>query len=147
MSADLFLYATVADTPVAIPASQVEAVVRLGEVTPVQCVPQHVRGLAALRSRVLTVIDLEARVRGTQSGLPDKPLAVVVEIGGHTYGLIVAGVTDIAPAPDGVSAVQGRIDEMWSNYASGVVLQRGRSHLVLSVEDLIAGGNGSSQAA
>ncbi len=138
MDMNLYLYASVAETRVALPADQVEAVVRLGEIVPVQCVPAYVRGLAALRSRVLTVIDMQARVSGERTDLDARPLAVVAEIGGHAYGLIVTSVSDIAAAPAGESPLLGRIEDAWTPYAASVIQHNGESHLLLSVEDFIA---------
>ncbi len=64
MTENLFLFATIAGTPVAVRANEIEAVVRLGDIVPIQRVPDHVRGLAALRSRVLT----ETSGRDTSAG-------------------------------------------------------------------------------
>lgn len=147
MDMNLYLYASVAETRVAIPADQVEAVVRLGEIVPVQCVPAYVRGLAALRSRVLTVIDMQARVSGERTRLDARPLAVVADVGGHAYGLIVTAVSDIAPAPDGRAPLLGRIEDDWTPYADSIIVHNGESHLLLSVEDFIAVGTGSAARA
>ncbi len=147
MSEELYLYAAVAGTPVAIATSRVEAVVRLSEIVPVQCVPPYVRGLAALRSRVLTVIDMETRVHGVTKTVSETSLAIVVEVGGHAYGLLVASVSDIAAASEAVKPLRGRLDEAWAPYVSGVALHRGRTHLVLSVEDFIAPGSDAMLAA
>ena len=44
MTANLFLFATIAGSPIAVRASEIEAVVRLGEIVPIQRVPPHVHG-------------------------------------------------------------------------------------------------------
>ena len=54
---DLFLIAHVAGRAVAIDGAQVDSVVDLGDVVPAPGAVRAVRGLAALRSRVVTVID------------------------------------------------------------------------------------------
>ncbi|NWP61371.1 chemotaxis protein CheW, partial [Escherichia coli] len=51
----LYLIAQIAGRAVAIDSEQVESVVDIGEVTAVPRASAHVRGLAALRSRVVTV--------------------------------------------------------------------------------------------
>jgi hypothetical protein len=56
----LYLIAQVAGRPVAIDSDQVESVVDIGEVTAVPRASRHVRGLAALRSRVVTVVDTQS---------------------------------------------------------------------------------------
>lgn len=138
MTDNLFLFATIADTPVAVRASEIEAVVRLGDIVPIQRVPPHVRGLAALRSRVLTVVDIESRIFGRAMSIDRYPLAVVSEISAHTYGLLVETVSDICEAPGGVQPIQGRIDRAWAPFASALVERDGRSHLLLTLSDFVS---------
>jgi purine-binding chemotaxis protein CheW len=137
MTDKLFLFATIADTPVAVRASEIEAVVRLGDIVPIQRVPPHVRGLAALRSRVLTVIDIESRIFGRAMTIHRHPLAVVADISAHTYGLLVETVSDICEAPGGIQPIQGRIGHAWAPYASALVEREGQSHLLLSLSDFV----------
>ncbi|HEY1125794.1 MAG TPA: chemotaxis protein CheW [Sphingobium sp.] len=137
MTDNLFLFASIAGTPVAIRASEIEAVVRLGDIVPIQRVPAHVRGLAALRSRVLTVIDIESRIFGRAMSIDRRPLAVVSDVAAHTYGLLVETVSDICEASSGVQPIQGRIDRYWAPFATGLVEREGRSHLLLSVADFV----------
>lgn len=139
MNERLFLFATVAGTPVAMSASEIEAVVRLGEIVAIQKVPAHVRGLAALRSRVLTVIDIEARIFGRATTIGRHPLAVVSEIATHTYGLLVETVSDICAAPEGIQPIQGRIDKAWAPFTTGFVMRNGHNHLLLSLADFVGG--------
>jgi purine-binding chemotaxis protein CheW len=135
MTNSLFLFATIAQTPVAVCADEVEAVVRLEDIVPVNCTQQFVAGLAALRSRVLTVIDMESRVLGRPGVIGPRPLAVVAEIGGHTYGLLVANVHDICVAPEPPFPVHGRIDSHWVGFTRQMINFDGRSHLLLSLAD------------
>ena len=53
----LYLIAAIAGRLVAIDSNQVDSVVDIGEIIPVPLSSSEVRGLAALRSRVVTVID------------------------------------------------------------------------------------------
>jgi len=147
MNENLFLFATVSGTPVAVRASEIEAVVRLGDIVPIPRVPPHVRGLAALRSRVLTVIDIESRIFGRPQPIVQHPLAVVSDIAAHTYGLLVETVSDICEAPGGVQPIQGRIDRFWAPFASGRVEREGRSHLLLSLADFVSTPVGGVKAA
>lgn len=137
MSDQLFLFATVVDTAIAIPTDEIEAVVRLGEIVPIARTPAHVRGLAALRSRVLTVIDLRTRITGQSPRLDQAPLAIVADVEGHNYGLLVDDVSDICPVEGGTMPVYGRVNDEWSPYARGMLLHEGITHLVLAVPDLV----------
>lgn len=137
MTDTLYLYATISGTPIAISTDEIEAVVRLGDIVPVHRTAPHVRGLASLRSRVLTVIDLQARVFGRPMTLDTAPLAIVSDIGGHSYGLLVETVADITTSANGAHAIRGRIDPVWESLASALVERDGQSHLVLHVSDCV----------
>jgi purine-binding chemotaxis protein CheW len=147
MTETLFLFASIASAPIAIRASEIEAVVRLGDIVQIPRMPAHVRGLAALRSRVLTVIDMESRIFG--AGADERPalLAVVADIAAHSYGFLIDSVSDITQAPGGVQPIRGRIDPAWGPFASGLVEHDGRSHLLLSLGDFVAASGGLTIAA
>lgn len=147
MTESLFLFASIADVPIAVRASEVEAVVRLGDIVPIPLVQAHVRGLAALRSRVLTVIDMEARIFGKGGLDGSASLAIVADIAAHSYGFLVDSVSDICLAPEEAQPVHGRIDPVWAPYASGIVERKGRSHLLVTLSDFaVPPGNGTLAA-
>jgi len=83
----LYLIAHVAGRSVAIDSDQVESVVDIGEVTAVPRAAGHIRGLAALRSRVVTVVDTQAAL-GLEGGAAAKR-AVITHVDGHHYALLV----------------------------------------------------------
>ncbi len=137
MSDRLYLFATVAGTAIAVPTEEIEAVVRLNEIMPVFRVPCHVRGLAALRSRVLTVVDIRARTSGEALPMPPRPLAIVAEIDGHNFALLIEEVEDVCPIAQPVEPVMGRISDDWAPFARGMILDNaGRMHLVISLADI-----------
>ena len=84
----LFLIAHIAGRGVAIETSQVDSVVDIAEIVAVPRAEAAVRGLVALRSRVVTVIDT-----GTALGLDPTPdsarRAVITRIDGHHYAILV----------------------------------------------------------
>ena len=147
MTANLFLFATISGTPIAVRASEIEAVVRLGDIVPIHRVPPHVRGLAALRSRVLTVIDIESRVFGRPMTIQHRPLAVVSDITTHTYGLLIETVSDICEASGGIQPIQGRIDQAWTPFVSALVEREGRSHLLVTLADFVTVPGAAARAA
>lgn len=147
MTDSLFLFASIAGEPIAIRASEIEAVVRLTDVVAIPLVASHVRGLAALRSRVLTVIDMDARVFGARSEPKPANLAVVADLAAHSYGFLIESVSDICQAPGGILPIRGRIDSAWAPFASGLVEREGRSHLLLTLADFVATPSATAQAA
>ncbi len=139
----LYLFAHIAGTAVAISTDEVDAVVRLHDLSPVPGVPGHVAGLAALRSRVLTIIDVAALVRGEQASNATRPAcdgerhAIVCEIGGHGYGIVVDRVDDIQTVESAPLPVCGRIDPAWQAYAKGVIESGGQSYFVVTLASFL----------
>lgn len=82
----LYLFATLAGTRIAVETGEVEAVVKLTEISPVPGMGAHVAGLSALRSRVLTIIDTAALIQGEASPTREAGLAIIANIAGHSYG-------------------------------------------------------------
>lgn len=133
----LYLIASIAGQPVAIRASLVESVVDLGAVAPVPLAPPHVAGLAALRSKVLTVICCERAL-----GLPHcqgAGRAVVVSIDGHHYGLLVRSIEDARTIEEPPQPIRGRMEAGWARVAIGMLEFEGEALLLVDPERIIAG--------
>lgn len=136
----LYLFATLAGTPIAVEAREVEAVVKLAEITPVPGMGAHVAGLSALRSRVLTIVDVSALILGRPTPVAQRSLAIIANISGHSYGLMVDGVSDICTVTDGRLPLRGRIDAAWVPYARGIVEYDGQPCLLVALADFIEAG-------
>ncbi|RJG53788.1 chemotaxis protein CheW [Sphingobium terrigena] len=136
----LYLFATLAGTRIAVETSEVEAVVRLSEISPVPGMGAHIAGLSALRSRVLTIIDVAALIHGIASPRVERGLAIIADISGHSYGLMVDGVTDICRVPEGELPLRGQIGPAWAPYARAIVEHEGHPWLLVSLAAFIEGG-------
>jgi purine-binding chemotaxis protein CheW len=147
----LYLFAHINGTSVAIRTDEVEGVVRLRELSPVPAVAGYVAGLAALRSRVLTMIDAAALIRGTKAewdGQDDEAgFAVVCQISGHSYGIMVEAVEDIQTVESPVLPVCGRIDDVWQPFVQGVIELDGKACFVVSPAAFLDGCAAASVAA
>ncbi|BCA61117.1 chemotaxis protein CheW [Sphingomonas sp. HMP9] len=133
---DLFLVAHIAGRGVAIAAAQVDSVVDIGEIVAVPRAEAFVRGLAALRSRVVTVVDT-----GTALGLTRTPdsvrRAVITVVEGHHYAILVDSVEDVAPfvrlpLSSGLALHGG-----WAAVGCGLVERDGEPLLILDLAALI----------
>lgn len=137
---ELLLVVTIAGERVALPSAAVESVVELDALIPVPRAAPHIAGLSALRSRVLTVIDcmraLELGVTDTSDGIRE---AVVVELDGHHYALMVDAVQDVVEALSEPSPVRAAMGAGWERIAQGMVETESGPLLVVDVAALIGG--------
>lgn len=134
----LFLIARVAGRTVAIDSAQVESVVDIGTVVPVPRSDRVVRGLTALRSRVVTVIDTCAAL-----GLPPEHTearrAVITIVDGHHYAILVGALEDVAPfelLPLSSGLV---LDKGWRTIGRGLIERDGEPILAIALGALVPG--------
>jgi purine-binding chemotaxis protein CheW len=137
---ELLLVVTIGGERVALASAAVESVVELEALIPVPRAAPHVAGLSALRSRVLTVIDcmraLELGVTDVSDGIRE---AVVVELDGHHYALMVDTVEDVVEALSEPSSVRAAMGPGWERIAQGMVETESGPLLVVDVAALIGG--------
>jgi purine-binding chemotaxis protein CheW len=134
----LFLIAQIAGRLVAIASEQVESVVDIGQVVPVPRSDSVVRGLAALRSRVVTVIDTRAAL-GLAPREDTDGRAVIVRRDGHHYALLVDALDDVAPYELQPLANGIALDAGWRGIARGLVERDGEPILAIDLEALLPG--------
>lgn len=137
--ADLLLIVRFAGRRVALAASQVEAVVELEELTPVPGAAPHIAGLAALRSRVLTVIDGRASLGLGASEPSAVAEAIVVPSGGHTYALLVERVEDVVEAAADAVPIKAPPGPGWERVCVGMVQAGADLLLLVDPHALVAG--------
>jgi purine-binding chemotaxis protein CheW len=134
----LLLIVRLAGERVAFPAAEVESVVEIEALTPVPRAAAHVAGLAALRSRVLTVIDCRASLEAPMKSGESRD-AVVVVADGHPYALLVDGVEDVVEASGEPRPIRTALDGGWRRVAKSMVDAGGDLLLLLDLQALIAG--------
>jgi len=143
---ELFLLAHVAGQDVAILSDHVESVVDIAAITPVPRTSRAVRGLAALRSRVVTVIDTALAI--DPNGEPCRHRrAVVTQVDGHHYALLVDMLDDayhceVRPLSSGLMP-----GAAWGPVVSGVIDHLGRAVLVLDLSAVVARAAGGERVA
>ena len=137
---DLYLIVAIAGEHVAFRAADIQSVVEIESITPAPRAPAYIAGLAALRSRALTVIDcvhsLELeRAEGEQ---PSRK-AAVAEHQGHLYALLVDLVEDVVEARTEPDSVPAELSRGWQRVARGMVETELGVMLVIDLAEMIAG--------
>ena len=135
---ELFLLARIAGRDVAIRSDQVESVVDIGEVVPVPRASEHVRGLAALRSRVVTVIDPAVSL-GVAHRSDGARRAVITRAEGHHYAVLVEALEDVAPFTLLPLSRGLALEGGWAVAAIGLIDRDGTPVLALDVDRLLPG--------
>jgi len=134
----LFLIAHIAGRAVAIDSAQVESVVDIGSVVPVPRSADQVLGLAALRSRVVTVIDTRVAL-GLPSAGGAAGRAVITLVEGQHYAILVDSLEDVAPF-EMVPLSSGLIlDGGWRATGCGIVERDGEPILAINLRALLPG--------
>lgn len=133
---ELFLIASIAGRWVAIETKQVESVVDLSEIVAVPGAIPAIRGLAALRSRVVTVIDT-----GTALGIDPTPgdaaRAVITWIEGHHYAVLVEALEDVREFTRLPLSRGMMLDHGWSMVGTGLIERDGEPLLIVDLAALI----------
>ncbi|MDB5697482.1 MAG: chemotaxis protein CheW [Alphaproteobacteria bacterium] len=139
---ELFLIVTLAGQRIGVPARDVEAVVEIGALVPVPRAATHVAGLAALRSKVLTVIDCYASL-GLQALQPRRRRrqAIVTQAEGHSYALMVDEAEDVVEIATEVQPVRVPLSPGWRRVTTGMIEIGGAPLLLVDMQALLAGPN------
>lgn len=135
----LKLIARIGGQQIAISADLVESVVEIEAITPVPLAAPHIAGLAALRSRVLTIIDTYAALEIGRSPRDGQLQAIVVTIDHHLYGLLVDEVVDVVAFTGEPDPLHAGLSRGWSNAAMGIVEHEGQALLQLDPARIVAG--------
>ncbi|HEX8469128.1 MAG TPA: chemotaxis protein CheW [Allosphingosinicella sp.] len=137
--AELLLIVRLAGERVALPAADVESVVEIEALTPVPGAAGHVAGLAALRSRVLTVIDCLASLDPSLRLPSEAREAVMAVVDGHPYALLVEAVEDVVEASGERRPAGASLAARWRRIGLATIEAEGDLLLLADVEALIAG--------
>lgn len=139
MTKELYLVADFAGARVAIASGLVESVVQIPEVVTVPKSDPTIAGIFALRSRVLTLIDTQFLITGVRQ-VPEKGmLAVVTEIAGHQYGLLVDKVHDVVAISNDQVEATINAPPIWAPYVSRVASHDDALLMILNTATLVTG--------
>lgn len=131
-----------------LPIDRVHDVFVVSALTAVPLAPPEIAGLVNLRGRVVTVLDLRARLGLPNPRLPERPIAVGIEADGELYGFVVDGVGDVLRLPaESRDDAPIHLREPWTPFASGVHRLPGEILVVLDVDALIGSEAPAARAA
>lgn len=122
----------------ALPISQVQEIMRVGEITRVPNSPEHVRGVMNLRGRIIPVIELKKRLSLGEAVIDKNSRIVVVENGPKVMGLMVDKVAQVMNiSVDQIDKAPDEVVQVQENYIKGVGKIDERMIILLDLEQII----------
>lgn len=74
---------------------KVREIIGMTDITPVPCMPEHLKGVINLRGRVIPVVDLRRRFGMPPTDRTRETCIIVVTLGGRDMGAIVDRVSEV----------------------------------------------------
>ena len=121
-----------------LPISRVQDVFMPDRLTMVPLAPADVAGVLNLRGRIVTAIDMRARL-GLPKSTDDKPpMAMGVDLRGESYGLLIDTIGEVLKLPDDGREINPvNLDPRMATMASGVHRLNGQLMVVLDVDKVL----------
>ncbi len=133
-----YVTVTIGDHLFGLPIFRVQDVFVPDRLTRVPLAAPEVAGILNLRGRVVTAIDMRARLDlgARQSGTP--AMAIGIELKGESYGLLVDSVGEVmALANSACEAKPANLDPRLSRVAAGIYRLEGELMVVLDVDRVL----------
>ena len=128
-----------ADEVYGVEIARVQEIIRMTEITKLPRAPHFVEGVINLRGRVIPVVDMKKRFDLKQTERTESGRIVVVDMGDHTIGMVVDGVSEVLRVP--ASAIEPPspvVMTAQSDYIRGIAKQDGRLIILLSLDKILA---------
>ncbi len=121
-----------------VPITQVQEINHLSTPTRIPRSPAFVEGVINLRGKVIPVIDLKKRFELERTEYTEDARIVVVEISGHTVGVIVDEVSEVLRLPtSSIDPPPAIIAGITAEYLRGVGKLQDRLLILLDLEKIL----------
>ncbi len=135
---DDFVTFVVKDQMFGIPVLNVQDILTPDRIASIPLAPVEVKGSINLRGRIVTVIDVRARLGLKKRAKTEKGMGVTVEHHSELYTLLVDSVGDVVSlSHEYYEANPSTLDVVWREFALGVYRLDKRLMVVLDVERLL----------
>jgi purine-binding chemotaxis protein CheW len=120
-----------------IPIAWTRNVFRIERLTPVPLSGPMIAGVLNLRGRIVTMIDMRARLGLQPRRIGERQMAIGIDHLGESYGLMVDSVSDVLPVRDVVEQVPPHFDYRIADVASGVCNLENRFLIMLDLDRVL----------
>jgi len=133
-----YITVTIGSQLFGMPIEGVHDVFRLTGMTPVPMSRPEIAGVLNMRGRIVTAIDMRRRLDMAARKSEDAPMAVGIEHGGESYGLVIDEVGDVLSLPiANIEPNPVNLDPRWARVSSGVQRLEGDLLVILDVERIL----------
>jgi purine-binding chemotaxis protein CheW len=132
-----FVTATIAGQLFGIPVLTVQDVLSPQALANIPLAQPEIAGALNLRGRIVTAIDLRARL-GMEPADKKKSMSIVVDHHGELYSLLIDEVGEVLSVPlDSFERNPPTLDTRWREVAAGIFRLEGQLLVVLEVDRLL----------
>jgi purine-binding chemotaxis protein CheW len=125
----------VADTVIGVDARHVEEIVRVPSITPVRGARNYELGIVNLRGRIITVIDMSARLGLGAAAVGNDARILVTSTQDESVGILVPKLSDVVEADHSdIRRLAGEVRGVKDDYFVGVFEKAGRLTVLLDPE-------------
>jgi purine-binding chemotaxis protein CheW len=129
---------TAAGQMFALPIERVQDVFKLARMTRVPLAGPEIAGVLNLRGRIVTAIHLGNRLDLQSSGQATPPMAIGIEFGAESFGLLVDAVGEVLKLADGEREANPiNLDRKLARVSAGVFRLDGQLLVVLDVDRVL----------
>jgi len=138
---------TVAGQMFGLPIERVQDVFKPAHMTRVPLAGAEVAGVLNLRGRIVTAIRLSNRLNLHADAAATPPMAIGIEFGGESFGLLVDAVGEVLKLPDGEREQNPiNLDRKLARVSAGVFRLDGQLLVVLDVDRVLDLGSEAAAA-
>ena len=121
-----------------LPISRVQDVFMPERLTRVPLSPREIAGVLNLRGRIVTVVDMRARLGLPKNEEGKPPMAVSVDLRGESYGLLIDQIGEVLRLPgNGREDNPVNLDPRLAKLAGGVHRLEGQLMVILDVDRVL----------
>ena len=133
-----FVTFTIVGQTFGLPIACVQDVFKPARITRVPLAGAEIAGVLNLRGRIVTVIDMRARLGMPKNDDGKPPMAVGVDLRGESYGLLIDQIGEVLKlADDGREENPVNLDPRMAKLAGGVHRLDGQLMVVLDVDRVL----------
>lgn len=119
--------------------ARVQEIIRIGKITRVHHAPECVLGVMNLRGRIVTIVDLAARLGLEATSCTDEGRVLVVEQPEEVVGLLIDRVSDVVAMDDVIlTQTPSNVPELQSVFLEGVYRDEQHTFAILNIDALLA---------